>query len=132
MPALPVPELSKQYNWVVALNAGQASIIKKFYPYNTSDEIDSLEALILDQEIKKTNDQQMISRSVQFGKGIADAILPGQKQMEEKMAKNTSSTVLINTLQVTGHWIPATSRQSVCLTISHASLLGSEPKLYRR
>ena len=57
MPALPVPEPSNQYNWVVALNAGQASIIKKFYPYNTSGEIDSLEALILDQEIKKTNDQ---------------------------------------------------------------------------
>ena len=74
MPALPVPETSKQYNWVVALNAGQADIIKKFYPYTTSHEIDSLETLILDQEVKKTNDQQMISRSIEFGKRIADAI----------------------------------------------------------
>jgi len=64
MPTLPVPEPSKHYNWVVALNAGQASIIKKFYPYGTSHEIDSLETLILDQEVKKTNDQQMISRSI--------------------------------------------------------------------
>jgi hypothetical protein len=74
MPALPAPDPSKPYNWVVALNAGQASIIKKFYPINTSAEIDSLETLILEQEIKKTNDQQIISRSVQFGKRIADAI----------------------------------------------------------
>ena len=106
MPALPVPEPSKQYNWVVSLNAGQASIIKKFYPYNTSGEIDSLEALILDQEIKKTNDQQMISRSVQFGKDIADAIFAWS---ETDGGKNGQKYVLDSTYQYptgAGYWIP--------------------------
>jgi hypothetical protein len=58
MPALPLPETSKQYNWVVALNAGQADIIKKFYPYTTSHEIDSLETLILNQKLRR----RMISK----------------------------------------------------------------------
>ena len=106
LPALPVPESSKQYNWVVALNAGQASIIKRFYPSNTSDEIDSLEALILDQETKKTNDQQMISRSVQFGKHIADAIFTWS---ETDGGKNGQKYILDSNYQYpagAGYWIP--------------------------
>jgi hypothetical protein len=33
MPNLTQPENGKTYNWVIAMNAGQASIIKKFYPH---------------------------------------------------------------------------------------------------
>jgi hypothetical protein len=115
VPALPVPEPSKQYNWVVALNAGQASIIKKFYPFNTLHEIDSLETLILGEEIKKTNDQQMISRSVQFGKRIADAIFTWS---ETDGGKDGQQQIFDNNYQYhagPGYWIqpPPGSQSSV-------------------
>ena len=115
MPALPVPEPSKQYNWIVALNSGQASIIKKFYPFNTLHEIDSLETLILGEEIKKTNDQQMISRSVQFGKLIADAIFTWS---ETDGGKDGQQQIFNNNYQYhtgPGYWIqpPPGSQSSV-------------------
>ncbi|MEQ8530626.1 MAG: phosphoesterase, partial [Imperialibacter sp.] len=46
--ALPIPDTGLEYDWLIALNAGQASIIKRIYN-QTSDEnkskVDSLEAL---------------------------------------------------------------------------------------
>src|SRR5687767_3951686 len=35
--SLPEPDLSKEYNWALSLNSGQASILKSLYPHATSN-----------------------------------------------------------------------------------------------
>ncbi|MFN8355553.1 MAG: vanadium-dependent haloperoxidase [Spirosomataceae bacterium] len=71
---LPQPESGKTYNWVLALNAGQATILKHIYN-QTSDKnkakIDSLASLIQNQFATKQADTTVINRSIAFGKAVA-------------------------------------------------------------
>ena len=74
---LPKPEKDAAYNWVLSLNAGQAYILKKIY-LQTSDQnkmkIDSLENLIFEQFSASLQDQSVASRSVDYGRAVAEAI----------------------------------------------------------
>jgi PAP2 superfamily len=74
---LPLPENDVHYDWVLSLNAGQAYILKKIYN-QTSDanklRIDSLEDLIFKQFSKDITEQVVVSRSVSYGKKIAEAV----------------------------------------------------------
>ena len=75
--ALPKPIPGAQYDWTLSLNAGQALILKKIYN-QTSDankhRVDSLEKIVFDQFTGDIKDPDMIARSVDFGKSIAEAI----------------------------------------------------------
>ena len=66
----------------MALNAGQAQILKNIYN-QTSDanklKIDSLEALIQNQFSEKMQDANLINRSVAYGKTIANLIFEWSK-----------------------------------------------------
>jgi hypothetical protein len=77
LPALPTPVPGAKYEWMIALNAGQAAILKKIYN-QTSDEnklrIDSLENAFLEFFSDQNGNQEIISRSVTYGKSIAEAI----------------------------------------------------------
>jgi hypothetical protein len=69
MPNLTKPETGKTYNWAIALNAGQALSIKRFYEHASSTitaKIDSLAAEIL-KNASKEEKQDVIDRSVKFG-----------------------------------------------------------------
>jgi PAP2 superfamily len=74
---LPIPEKDLSYDWVLSLNAGQAYILKNIY-LQTSDKsklrIDSLENSILRQFSKAIKDEAVISRSVGYGRAVAEAI----------------------------------------------------------
>ncbi|MGB5553205.1 MAG: vanadium-dependent haloperoxidase [Flavobacteriaceae bacterium] len=78
---LPQPESTATYNWVLSLNAAQASILKNIYQ-QTSDEnklrIDSLENMIFGHFSKNVNDDIRL-RSVAYGKSIAEAIFEWSK-----------------------------------------------------
>lgn len=78
---LPIADASKEYNWVLALNAGQSEILKNIY-VQTSEEniqkIDSLEQVIYDQFTADV-DQQTAKRSVAFGKKVAQIIFEWSK-----------------------------------------------------
>tara|TARA_R110000765_G_scaffold138574_2_gene238544 strand:+ start:3704 stop:5065 length:1362 start_codon:yes stop_codon:yes gene_type:complete len=78
---LPVADDSKEYNWVLSLNAGQSEILKNIY-VQTSEEnikkIDSLEQVIYDQ-LASTLDKETVSRSVAFGKSVAQIIFEWSK-----------------------------------------------------
>lgn len=78
---LPIADASKEYNWVLALNAGQSEILKNIY-VQTSEEniqkIDSLEQVIYDQFTTDV-DQQTAKRSVAFGKKVAQTIFEWSK-----------------------------------------------------
>lgn len=78
---LPQPETDARYNWVLALNAGQAAILK--YLYNqTADsnkvKIDSLERLILTSFANEL-DKNTVDRSTAYGRSVADAIFEWAK-----------------------------------------------------
>ena len=78
---LPIADASKEYNWVLALNAGQSEILKNIY-VQTSEEniqkIDSLEQVIYNQFTTDV-DQQTAERSVAFGKKVAQIIFEWSK-----------------------------------------------------
>ena len=74
---LPKPETGKKYDWETSLNAGQAVIIKRMWQHAFDDDnirLDSLEKAILDERKLAVNDTAVISRSVKYGKAIAEAI----------------------------------------------------------
>ncbi|MEN0051947.1 MAG: phosphoesterase, partial [Bacteroidota bacterium] len=77
---LPMPEKEQNYNWKLALNAGQAAILKHLY-IQTADsnivKIDSLEALILASVDEA--DQATKERSIAYGKSVANSIFEWSK-----------------------------------------------------
>ena len=79
---LPLPESEKEYNWHLALNAGQAEILRSIY-IQTADTnkvmIDSLERLILNSVLVEISDNQIAERSVAYGKSIAQSIFEWSK-----------------------------------------------------
>lgn len=79
---LPLPEKGKVYNWQLALNAGQAEILRSIY-IQTADsnkvKIDSLEYLILNSLRVNIADKQIVERSVVYGKSIAQNIFEWSK-----------------------------------------------------
>lgn len=79
---LPLPEPNKEYHWPLALNSGQATILKHIY-LQTSDEnkqkIDSLEGVLKKKLAREAPNKEVVQRSVAFGKTIADAIFEWSK-----------------------------------------------------
>lgn len=82
LPTLPVPAAGQAYDWRLALNAGQAAILRSIYN-QTSDEnkakIDSLEQVILENIAAQQNDKALIDRSVAHGKAVAAQIFEWSK-----------------------------------------------------
>ena len=79
--SLPKPEPDKQYNWPIALNAGQSQILRTIYNQTSNvnkRKIDSLDLLILSQFSAKT-DSGTVRRSVQYGRAVSDQIFAWSK-----------------------------------------------------
>ncbi|MGB7396093.1 MAG: vanadium-dependent haloperoxidase [Pricia sp.] len=78
---LPKPDTKLSYDWVLSLNAAQASILKNIY-LQTSDEnklrIDSLETVIYDHFSENIEDE-VVQRSVAYGKSVAETIFEWSK-----------------------------------------------------
>jgi hypothetical protein len=76
---LPMPETAMQYSWALALNAGQDTLLKLLYPYNSNMDlktfrrIDSLSRAI-NLEEGKNFPKATVERSVAFGRIVALAI----------------------------------------------------------
>lgn len=80
--SLPQPEAGANYDWVLALNAGQAEILRSIYN-QTSDSnkmrIDSLEEEIHRYFEPQTKDRRAVERSVTYGQSVAQAIFEWSK-----------------------------------------------------
>ncbi|HMB64095.1 MAG TPA: vanadium-dependent haloperoxidase [Eudoraea sp.] len=80
--SLPEPVPGQQYNWVLSLNAAQASILRNIY-VQTSDEnklrIDSLENAVYLHFSDILNDEEIAGRSVAYGQAVAEAIFEWSK-----------------------------------------------------
>jgi hypothetical protein len=111
---LPKPEQDLEYNWTLALNAAQASILKNLYTHTTSDNIhliDSLEAAIYRIEVLK-NDIDVAERSVLFGRSVAEAIFEWSKTDggHEGYLRNFDTNYIFP--QGPGYWSPPLFGQS--------------------
>ncbi|MDZ7878670.1 MAG: vanadium-dependent haloperoxidase [Saprospiraceae bacterium] len=81
MPFLTVPDRGATYNWVIAMNAGQAAIIKKFYPH-ASEAVTgmiTLQASEILAAASKEEKPDVVTRSVKFGETIANEIFEWAK-----------------------------------------------------
>ncbi|MEM0995387.1 MAG: phosphatase PAP2 family protein [Bacteroidota bacterium] len=80
--ALPKPDASETYDWRIALNAGQASILKNIY-IQTADSnkvrIDSLERAILDRLLLEEQTEALTKRSIAYGQAVAERIFEWSK-----------------------------------------------------
>lgn len=80
--SLPVPQAGVAYDWVLALNAGQAYLLKNIY-LQTSDanqgSIDSLEAVFFDYFSSRQAEKETVERSVAYGRTVAAAIFEWSK-----------------------------------------------------
>jgi hypothetical protein len=79
---LPLPEGGKEYNWSLALNAGQALLLKSFYGHGMPENIQKIEALEEKHRsriIPSIPDETIIERSVAFGQSVASAIYEWSK-----------------------------------------------------
>jgi len=74
--SLPEPDLNKEYNWALSLNAGQSSILKSLYPHAQPDIVAAIDALELNtyNAAMDTTSMEVAERSIQFGQAIAEAI----------------------------------------------------------
>ncbi|MEA1786416.1 vanadium-dependent haloperoxidase [Arenibacter sp. GZD96] len=119
---LPEPEAGAPYDWVISLNAGQASILKNIYNQTSDDnkaKIDSLEQLFNTYFSNKINDDEIFNRSVAYGKSIANTIFEWSKTDGGHRAylKNYDKEALFT--EKPGSWKPPLYSQS----ISHVPLL---------
>ena len=80
--SLPKPQKGKKYDYKLALNAAQATILKSVYN-QTSDQnklkIDSLEKSIQVYFFEKNNDKELTISSIAYGKAIASRIFDWSK-----------------------------------------------------
>ncbi|HYC87005.1 MAG TPA: vanadium-dependent haloperoxidase [Chryseosolibacter sp.] len=79
--ALPLPENDKTYNWAIALNAGQAFILKNLYAhmqYSALEKVDSLEYAVFAAE-SATTTLDVAERSRLYGLAVAEAIFEWSK-----------------------------------------------------
>lgn len=79
---LPTPEEGTEYDWLISLNAAQATILDSIYN-QTSDEnkekIDSLEQIIHTSLAHQATDRRTVKRSQAYGREVAIAIFAWSK-----------------------------------------------------
>ena len=72
---LPEIEIGKNYDWELSANAAMASILRNLFKTTSSANLSAIDQL--EQEVKDqsaTTDPEVIQRSIDFGKGVAEAI----------------------------------------------------------
>ena len=74
--ALPKPEANKAYDWSVSLNACEASLLKNLYPHAPTAQLAAVDSLEMAMQVQLTKSvaSDVVTRSVSFGKAIADAL----------------------------------------------------------
>jgi hypothetical protein len=83
--ALPEPDAGQQYNWVIALNAGQAYLLHALYSKPLEilpalrSEIDNLEKRVYETEVLGATRQETALRSAEYGRAVAATIYEWSK-----------------------------------------------------
>ncbi len=113
--SLPLPENGVAYNWELALNAGQAEMLRNIYIQTSDDNkrrIDSLETSFMNALTKKTPDEAVVKRSVLYGKKIAQLIFNWSKTDGGHRGYLTNFDKKLMIPNKPGGWKPALYAQS--------------------
>lgn len=109
--SLPRPETGKTYDWVLALNAGQAFMLKQLYE-QTADEnklaVDSLSNAVI---ASRTVAADVAERSTQFGLAVAQAIFEWSKTDGGHQGYKNNFPLEYVLPTAPGNWIPPTDGQ---------------------
>jgi hypothetical protein len=116
--SLPVPDPNQSYHWLIALNAGQAMLLKLLYPAPANshrfihERIDSLSGTIL-AGLSKGISQTLVNRSIDFGKRIAGAIYEWSKSDggHEGYSRNFDFSVPFP--KGPSYWVPPVRGQTI-------------------
>ena len=111
---LPKPEPGQTYNWILAMNAGQATMLRNLYDYADKFRqysIDSLEYQIQAQ-YSTGQSPDVVDQSVQYGRAVANALFAWSKTDGgyQGYLKNFDGAYVFPT--VVGNWVPPTKGQS--------------------
>jgi hypothetical protein len=111
---LPAPVENASYDWEIALNAGQASIIRSLYPHRgeySAELINSTETSI-HSRLSANADPTVVQRSVEFGVAVANAIFEWSKTDggHEGYTRNFDFTYQVPFGE--GYWTAPSSGQS--------------------
>ncbi len=113
--ALPKNDPNSNYDWILSLNAGQSYIQKKIYN-QTSDankeKIDSLEQVIFKQFSGMLNQEEVAQRSINYGRGVAEAIFQWSLEDGGHRAYLHNFDRSISRPAVAGSWEPPLYGQS--------------------
>ena len=107
--SLPLPETGMEYDWVLAMNAGQAWMLKKMFYQAGNDKfasIDSLENAIYDRQTSGDADAGVYDRSVAYGRAVADAIYTWSLSDNGAYAYLEPYDVNYVFPTGTGYWVP--------------------------
>ncbi|MDB5241126.1 MAG: phosphoesterase [Spirosoma sp.] len=110
--ALPTPQANQEYNWSLSANAAEATIVRGLWA-NTSDAnkktIDSLETALL-TNVGKGLSVDVVTRSVNFGKSIGDAVFAYSKTDggHEAYTRNFPASYVVPT--GAGLWLPTSTQ----------------------
>jgi len=119
--SLPLPEKGVAYNWQLALNAGQAEMLRNIYIQTSDDNkkrIDSLEASFVNVLKTTTPDEAVVNRSILYGKKIAQLIFEWSKTDGGHRGYLTNFDKKLMFPNKPGGWKPALYAQS----FSHSPL----------
>jgi len=113
--SLPQPQPSVAYNWALALNAGQAFILKNIYQQTSNENkqsIDSLETKIYQYFSGKNADKAATEHSVAYGRAVAAAIFEWSKTDGGHRAYLKNFDKTYNKPHQKGGWKPPLYAQS--------------------
>lgn len=111
---LPQPETGQPYDWTLAMNAGQATMLRSLYDYADKFRqysIDSLEYQIQTQ-YSTGQPQAVVDRSVAYGRAVANALFAWSKTdggYQGYLKNFDAAYIFPNT---PGSWVPPTKGQS--------------------
>lgn len=73
---IPEPIDTLEYNWGLAANVAQYTLIQTFFPETTVDENTQIDALLSKYEraFRTNSSQEVIKRSIEFGASVANAV----------------------------------------------------------
>ncbi|MBO0938990.1 phosphatase PAP2 family protein [Fibrella sp. HMF5335] len=110
--ALPKPNLSKDYCWELALNAGQAFMLKSMYAYTRrAPLIDSL-AGVIHEQYAASLPPDVVARSEQFGQAVAARIYAWSVSDGGHQGCDRNFPTTYNRPTGTGLWVPPIIGQS--------------------
>lgn len=115
LPTLPKPEGGKTINYVLAMNAGQAFMLKKLFDYADLSRLNSIDSLenSIKETFKDKSNQEEIDRSIAYGTSVAAAIFEYSKTDGGYQAYNRNFVSAYMFPVGAGYWQPPLNGQTI-------------------